>query len=121
TDFDATAYWTLQNFGLGNLAAERRVRAMVDEANAERTRVVDQVRREVAEAFALSATHYAEMEVALRRLETSQRAFQQDLTRARNLQGRPIEVLDSTRLLSNARQAYIQALIGYNEAQIALY
>ena len=43
--------------------------------------------------------------------QTAQDAFQQDLKRARNLEGRPIEVLDSAKLLNAARQDYVGALI----------
>ena len=35
------------------------------------------------------------MELARKRVESAQRAYRQDLTRAQNLQGRVIEVLDS--------------------------
>jgi len=121
TDLDATAWWTLQNCGLGNLALQRQRRAQVGEASAERARVIDTIRREVAEAFALTATRRLEMQVALRRQETSQRAFQQDLTRAKNLEGRPIEVLDSANQLSAARQDYLRALTGFNQAQLQLF
>jgi outer membrane protein TolC len=121
TDFDVIAYWTLQNFGLGNLAQQRDRRAKVGEAIAERARLIDSVRQEVAEAYTLSATRQQQMEVALLRMQTAQRAFQQDLTRARNLQGRPIEVLDSAKQLSTARQDYLRALTGFNRAQIQLF
>ena len=103
-DIDATAFWTLQNFGLGNLAVQRQLRAQVGKATADRARIINAIRQEVAEAFAMSATKRNDMVVALRRVETSQRAFQQDLTRAKNLLGQPIEVLDSARLLSAARR-----------------
>src|SRR5262249_24107949 len=45
TDLDVLTVWSLQNFGLGNLAVQRRQRAVVGEAVAERLRVIDQVRR----------------------------------------------------------------------------
>jgi outer membrane protein TolC len=121
TDFDATAYWTLLNLGFGNLAIQRDLRAKRGEITAERARLINQVRDEVAEAYALSAARRGEIEVALQRVQSAQRALQQDLIRARNLRVRPIEVLDSARLLSDARQAYLQALVGYNQAQVQLY
>jgi outer membrane protein TolC len=121
TDFDAVAVWSLENLGLGNLAAVRRLRADLNQAAAERVRVVDQVRREVAEAQALSAARYLEMYLARQRIDTAQRAFRQDLARTKNLQGRPIEVLNSLDLLNAARQEFIRALIDYDQAQFALF
>jgi outer membrane protein TolC len=121
TDFDVLAVWSLQNFGAGNLAIQRRLRAQVREAVAERARVVDLIRREVAEAVALSATRLQELEVARRRVETAGEAFRLDMIRSRNLKGRPIEVLDSANLLTAARQDYIRALVGYGQAQFQLF
>jgi outer membrane protein TolC len=121
TDFDVTAFWSLQNFGFGNLALQHRLRAEVGEATAERARVFDAVRSEVAEAFAQVAARRQQMDVGLRRLKTAQLAYEQDMIRARNLAGRPIEILDSARQLSEARQQYLQSLIGFNQAQMQLF
>jgi outer membrane protein TolC len=121
TDFDVVAFWTLRNLGFGNLAVQHQLRAQIGQATAARARVIDTVREEVAEAFALAAVKRRDMEVALRRLETSHRAFQQDLTRVMNLQGLPIETLDSANLLSKARQDYLRALTGYDQAQLQLF
>ena len=45
----------------------------------------------------------------------------QDLVRARNNLGLPIEVLDSMRLLGRSRYAYLDAIVDYNRAQFELY
>jgi outer membrane protein TolC len=121
TDFDFSAIWTFENFGFGNLAKRRRLEARVSEANAERLRAVDAVREEVAEAFALVLARRQTIDIARQRTETAERAFLQDLKRARNLEGRPIEALDSVRLLTRARQDYVGALIGYDQAQLQLF
>jgi outer membrane protein TolC len=121
SDFDVAAFWTLDGFGFGNLAAQRRVQAKVGEANAERLRTIDAIGQEVAEAFALVAARRRELDIARRRTQTSLGAFQQDMKRAKNLEGRAIEVLDSAKLLNTARQDVIGALIGYNQAQLQLF
>jgi len=123
TDFDVLAVWSLQNFGLGNLAMQRRQRALVGQALAERARIVDVIRREVAEAHALSAARRREFEVARQRVETAQRAYQLDLARARNIveKARAIEVLNSANLLTAARQDLIRALVAYDQAQFQLF
>ena len=45
TDFDAMAFWTLQNFGVGNAATWRTRRAQAGEAAGDRARMVNLVRR----------------------------------------------------------------------------
>ena len=41
--------------------------------------------------------------------------------RTKNLEGLPIEVLDSLRLLARSRYAYLDAIVDYNRAQFELY
>ncbi len=121
TDFDAYAVWSLENFGVGNWARQRRRRAQVGEAEAERTRTIDRIRREVAEALALSAAHLEEVDTARRRVQTASQSFRADLVRAKNLEGQLIEVLDSVNSLATARQDLIRALTGYDVAQFQLF
>jgi outer membrane protein TolC len=121
TDVDVSAYWTLQNFGFGNLARQRQRQAQVRQANAQRARVIDEIRTEVADAFALVGARRNEIEVARRRIDTANRSFTQEMKLARNLEVRPIEVLDSAKLLLEARQDFIAALVGFNQAQVQLF
>jgi outer membrane protein TolC len=120
-EVDVIAVWTAENLGLGNLASQRRRRAQVLEAEAQRTRIVDRVRREVAQAQADAMLRRQELDLAKNRVRMAQEAYQEDLLRTRNLKGLPIEVLDSLNLLAAARQDLVQALVGYNLAQFQLY
>ena len=52
TDFDVRAFWTLQNLGFGNLALQKQRRAEIGEALGEQSRMINQIRREVAAARA---------------------------------------------------------------------
>src|SRR5262249_54692872 len=121
TDFDVSAVWTLQGCGFGNLAIQRRLEAEVGAVNAERLRTMDAIREEVATALALIGTRRQQIDIARKRSATAYDAFELDLKRARNLEARPIEVLDSAKLLNSARQDYVAALIGYNQAQLQLF
>jgi outer membrane protein TolC len=120
-DFDVWAVWSLQNLGFGNLAWARRRRAQVNEALAERAQVIDQVRREVAEAQAESLARRQEVELARRRTATALEGYRLDLIRTKNLEGRPIEVLNSLNLLVAAREDLVRALVGYSQAQFRLF
>ena len=88
TDFNVVAFWTLQNLGVGNLAIQSRVRAEMVQAEAQRRRTIDSVRREVADARAGTNAARLRMKIAERRVATAQQGFREDLLRAKNLQGR---------------------------------
>lgn len=121
TDFDVLAYWTLQNFGLGNRATQNERRAAMNQAMAAQRAVINRVGREVADARARAAARLQEVEVARRRIATAAQGYQQDLLRARNLQGRPIELINSLTLLNNARQDLVRATTAYDIAQFQLF
>jgi outer membrane protein TolC len=121
TDFDVLAVWSLDGLGFGNWAAARRWRAVAAEAAAERVRVEDRISAEVAEAVAQSAARREALAVAQRQAARAATAYQEDLARARNLEGRPIELLNSLNLLATARQELIRAVSGYNQAQFRLF
>src|SRR6202041_839330 len=54
TDFDIRVYWTILNFGAGNASLIKQRKAQAGQAMADRARVINQVRREVASARAES-------------------------------------------------------------------
>lgn len=121
TDFDALAVWTLQNFGFGNLALQRERRSQIGEALARRAIAIDEVRREVAEARSLCTARRLEIDTARRRVETASKGYQQDMKRARDLQGRPIELLNSANQLVAARQDLIRFLVEFDQAEFRLF
>jgi outer membrane protein TolC len=121
TDIDLYAVWTLQNLGFGNMARQKGRRAEVNEAIAERTITVNQIRDQVSEAFANVATRQRDLAAARRKLQRAQQGSQRDLIRVRGLEGRPIEVLNNLRLLASARQEFVHALTAYNEAELRLF
>jgi outer membrane protein TolC len=120
-DFDAVAYWTLQNLGVGNLALIRTARSRVGIADLERLEVLNRVRREVAEAHVRTQVRFAQIARTENGVRTGDLAFRQDLRRVQGNVGRPLELLESLRLLAQSRYAYLRAIVDYNEAQIDLY
>jgi outer membrane protein TolC len=121
TEIYVAAIWSLQNLGLGNRAVQNVARAGLSQAQIERTQLIDRIGREVAEAYSLIQARRAEIDLARRRVETSQRAFGLELTRAKNLLAQPIEVLTTVDQLTAARQDLIRAMVGYSQAQLQLY
>ena len=121
SDFDAIAYWTLQNLGVGNVALIHEAQSHVRAENYQMTRVLDQVRDEVAEAYARSHARWAQIGVSEKAVRVAQDAFAEDLRRIRGQEGLPIEVLDSVRLLGQGRNDYVNAILDYNRAELELY
>jgi outer membrane protein TolC len=121
SDVDVFAVWSLQNLGIGNLATQGQRRAQVRVAVEGRSVAINSVRREVAEAYGVAESKRIQAEVAIRQLDTADEGFRQDLIRIRGGEGRPIEVLNSLRLLASARQDVIMAIMGYNQSQFQLF
>ena len=120
-DVDLMAVWTLDNLGFGNRAVQNRARAQIGEAEARRLATIDIVRGEVAEAYVVVRSERVAVAIAKRRIGTSEAAYQQDLVRARNGEGRPIEVLKSAKDLSLARQDLISAMSQFSQAEFGLF
>jgi outer membrane protein TolC len=120
-DVDVIAFWSLQNLGLGNKAQIDVARSRLRASDLERLITLNQIRAEVADAFARVHTLSAQLDIRRQGVEASQLAFREDFIRSRQNEGRPIEVLDSLRLLDRARTAYLNSLVDYNVAQFALY
>jgi outer membrane protein TolC len=120
-DFDAVMYWTLQNLGVGNLALVRVARSRVGVAELEQLKVLNQVRREVADAYLRTHIRFAQLALTEEAVRAGDRAFRQDFRRIEGNVGRPIELLASLRLLAQSRYDYLRAIVLYNEAQFELY
>jgi outer membrane protein TolC len=120
-DFDVVLYWTLRNLGVGNIAEVKLARSNWRASDLRLLETLDRVRAEVATAHARAHARFAQIDSGERAVRASAQAFQEDLTRTRNREGLPIEVLDSLRLLARSRVAYLDAIIDYNRAHVELY
>jgi outer membrane protein TolC len=121
TDIDAIMYWSLRNMGLGNKALIDMARARTAIADFEQQATLDQVRREVAEAFVRTHVRFAEIDARARGVRSGTAALAEDLIRVQGREGLPIEVLDSLRHLASERRDYLDAIVDYNKAQFELY
>ena len=121
TDFDVRAYWTVLNLGAGNASLIKQRKAQAGQAMADRSRVINQIRAEVASARAQSLALRSQVTNARFGLRTAEDGYRQDQIRLRETLALPIEALDSLRLLSDARVALIQAITRANRTQFALF
>lgn len=119
-DFDAVVTWELRNFGFGERAARNESNARIEQAKFERVRMMDQVAREVSESYAQVRRRGERMEVAQEAIQTAQDSYERNMSRIRDGQGLPIEVLQSVQALETARRGYLEAVASYNQAQFRL-
>lgn len=128
TDFDAVAFWTLQNLGVGNAALIKAQRARLNTENLRMLLTLNTVRAEVADANARVHARLARIASTEAATKTSILGFKEDAERMRGMVGkapgkpvRPIELLDSLRLVSSSRYEYVRAIAEFNQAEVDLY
>ena len=120
-DFDVMALWTLQNMGVGNVATVAERRAMLNQAIAQRTRTLNEVRQQVVAAYGLVQGERTQIQITQRQAADAQQGFREELERLFGADALPIEVLNSVKQLAMVRQELIEAVTGYNKAQFRLY
>jgi outer membrane protein TolC len=121
SDFDAMAYWTLQNLGVGNLSMINLAKARLGVTRYQEIAVLDQVRAEVAEAYAKTHARYARIEISERAVGSATKGFREDLLRIENTVAPAIETVNSLTLLARSRNAYLNAIVDYDRAQFELF
>ena len=121
TDFDVRMFWTVLNLGAGNASLIKQRRAQANQAMAERARVINQIRAEVATAKAQSLALRLQVTNAKFGLRTAEEGYRLDQARLRDSLALPIEALDSLRLLSDAQVSLIEAITRANRNQFALF
>jgi outer membrane protein TolC len=119
-DLDATAYWELRNLGHGEAAARQGASSRLRQAQIQELATLDLVAREVAEAYAQVQIREQQIESARELVKFASDSYEHNLVRIQRGQGLPIEVLQSTQALLQARREYLRAVIDYNSAQFTL-
>jgi len=120
-DFDAAAWWEVRNLGFGERAARDNARAQIQQARMREVEALDLVAREVVEAHTQVRARQRQIAVAQEGIAAAQQSYDRNVARIRNVQGLPIEVLQSIQALDAARREYLRATIDYNTAQFRLH
>ena len=119
-DADAVAFWEIRNLGFGEHATRRETSSLVRQAQMRRVAILDRVAREVVEAHARVNARRARIALAESGIAAAEQSYQLNRERIENVQGLPIEVLQSIQALTLARRTYLDAVIDYNIAQFQL-
>lgn len=127
TDFDVRIYWTLLNFGAGNLALIKERDAEIGQAIAERSKTINRAREEVSASLADARAANNRIAIARAELKSAEEAYKEDLDRTMFRGGErardvlPIELLNSLNLLADSRVNLVRALLKYDQAQYRLW
>lgn len=121
SDFDVFTYWTLKNCGIGNVAIINKAKANLGVSNYQEIAVLDQIRAEVAEAYAKTHARFARIGISEKAVRSGSRGLREDLIRIENRVVPAIESVNSITLLARARYAYLDSIIDYDRAQFELY
>ena len=120
-DFDGVAWWELRNLGLGERAARDNARAQIQQARMQEVQTMDVVAREIVEAYSQVQARQKQIAAAREGIVAAHRSYERNLERISNIQGLPIEVLQSIQALDAARREYLRAIVDYNTAQFRLH
>jgi outer membrane protein TolC len=128
SDWDVGLQWRLQGLGLGNVAQIRDARLRIDQNRIRQLAIQDQVVSQVVQA--LEGIQRGGERVAILRTSlfdankqptgTVYRSLLLNFKRIKAGQGLPLEVLDSTRRLSDVLEGYTLALSDYDRARFRL-
>ncbi len=119
-DLDAIAYWQVRGLGVGEYAARREAQARYEQTRFEQIRVMNEVAREIVQAYAQIQARHRQIAISEQAVQRATTSFDRNLLRVRDLQGLPIETLQSIQALDQARREYLRALVDYNTAQFRL-
>lgn len=119
-DIDALVSWEVRNLGFGERAARRQTEAEVQQAKFQKIRMLDQVAREVSESYSQVLHRSDRVAITQSAIQSAQSSYDRNVSRIRDGQGLPLEVLQSVQALEAAQRAYLQAVVAYNEAQFRL-
>ncbi len=119
-DFDAMVTWEIRNLGFGERSARRRSEAQVQQAMFRKMKLIDDVAREISEAYTQVVHRRDRMAITQQSIQTAMDSYERNLIRIRDGEGLPIEVMLSVKALEAAQLAYLDSVVAFNQAQFQL-
>jgi outer membrane protein TolC len=124
-DVAASLFWELQNLGFGDLAIIRRKRFENREAGIQQIKVEAQVAADVVSAYELKQAAALQIKESRETVAEAIESLKLNMINIRHAAElpratRPIEVLQPIQALVQARNDYLESVLGYNRAQFRL-
>jgi outer membrane protein TolC len=119
-DLSVGLVWHIRGLGLAEGPARRQREARRRQAAIAQSMVRDHVVEEVAVAWRKALDARRRTEHVARNVEESLRSLDLNLRRIRGVEGLPIEALQAIQASAAARLAWVNAVAGFNRAQLRL-
>ena len=120
-DLDALAVWEVRNLGFGNRALVRQRSSEHRQACLEYQQTRDQIAADVTAAYHQAALRLQQVGFAEQQIAAAADALPLNFNGIRGRELRPIEAQQAIAALALARLRYVNAVIEYNQAQLALW
>tara|TARA_R110002049_G_scaffold4601_5_gene32427 strand:+ start:613634 stop:615331 length:1698 start_codon:yes stop_codon:yes gene_type:complete len=120
TDLDLMAVWEVRNLGFGERAARSRAAAASHQAKYRQLQQMDRVAREVADGQTQIIHRGQQVTILQTAIDAATDSYQRNVSRIKDGEGLPLEVLQSIQALENAQLSYARAVARHNEAQFRL-
>jgi outer membrane protein TolC len=120
-DLSLQLYWQFEGFGFGRRARIDADEARLREIGLQRDKLHDAIVAEVREALASTRSRREQLPFAETAVERATQAYELNRERIYDKQGLPLEALQAMQALATAELARIDALVGYDLAQIRLH
>jgi outer membrane protein TolC len=120
-DLSLQLYWQFDAFGLGHRARVDAKEARLREIGLERDKLHDAIVAEVRAAYASVQSWRGQLPLAVGAVQHAADAYERNRERIYNQQGLPLEAQAAMQALATAELARIDAIVGYDLAQIRLH
>ncbi len=120
SDVDLLAVWQIENLGFGTRARRRQTNSVYHQSVITTNRTYDIVSADVINARNSVLAQRRQIQLAEENIKRAVESYDQNMARIRGLAGLPLEGLQSLDAVANAREAYLNSIIAYNQAQLTL-
>jgi outer membrane protein TolC len=120
-DLSVQLYWQFEGLGFGRRARIEADEARLREIGLQRDKLHDAIVAEIREALASTQSRREQLPLADTAVERATQAYELNRERIYDKQGLPLEALQAMQALATAELTRIDALVGYDLAQIRLH
>lgn len=120
SDVDLLAVWQIENLGFGTRARRRQMNSQYHQSVISTNRTYDIVSADVINSRNAVLAQRRQIQLAEENIKRAIKSYNQNMARIRGLAGLPLEGLQSLDAVADARSAYLNAIIDYNQAQLSL-
>jgi outer membrane protein TolC len=120
SDFDIAAVWEVRNLGFGHVARQDQRRSRLQQSRYQYHATRDRIVAEITQTYHEAQSQRKQIKLADLRIDNASETFELSKARIRGLAGLPLEALQAVQAVADARQNWLEAVVGYNQSQFRL-